>query len=80
MTVSVSWWQLRLVAAEDGDGLGLGVGVFDGCFCGSWFRVFGWGGGLGLGWCGSRPGVVWIEEGGGVVWVTGEEKGRKKEK
>uniref|UniRef100_A0A2N9I4V1 Uncharacterized protein n=1 Tax=Fagus sylvatica TaxID=28930 RepID=A0A2N9I4V1_FAGSY len=31
-------------------------------------------------WCGvGLAGVVWIEEGGGVVWA-GEEKGRRKEK
>ena len=48
------------MAAEDGDGLDLGVGGFDGCFCGSWFRVFGWGGvGLSLGWCGLRREAVW---------------------
>ena len=57
VTVGASWWQ-----REDGDSLGLGVGGFDGCFCGSWFRVFGWGGGLGLGWCG----VVWVLAWGGV--------------
>jgi hypothetical protein len=54
VTVGASWWR-----REDGDGLGLGVGGFDGCFCGSWFWVFGWGGGPGLGWCGLRREAVW---------------------
>ena len=45
------WWR-----REDGDGLSLGVGGFAGGFCGSWFQVFGWGGGLNLGWW-SQPGL-----------------------
>ena len=72
------WWQ-----REDGDGLGLGVGGFDGGFCGSWFQVFGWGGGLNLGWW-SQPGLGVCADLDGLrreaVWPVGYRRGETKKK
>ena len=67
--VGASWWRLRMVMVST-----LGLGVLMGASVGLGFGYLGgvvvsaWGGvGLRLGWC-------------GVVWVTGEEKERRKEK